>query len=85
MQVQVLRRGDVTAEPAPLRPQAILPAAKAPPPAQHQLEPSQPHEQQAQQGAASHAAQPTSVPEGCDHSLPNDILYLPAVHGCGAA
>ena len=33
-QVQVLRRGDASADPAPLRPQAILPAAKAPAPMQ---------------------------------------------------
>ena len=33
-QVQVLRRAGASNDPAPLRPQAILPAAKAPPPVQ---------------------------------------------------
>ncbi len=42
-QVQVLRRGDASSDPAPLRPQAILPAAKAPVPVnQHSAGPDAP-------------------------------------------
>ena len=66
-QVQVLRRGDASSDPAPLRPQAILPAAKAPPPV-------------SQHGTGHDVPAASSTQDWCDESYTPSTPQLSTIY-----